>query len=120
MNDMTFMNDMRMLARRLGFNGSKKPEAISLCQPDPDREVSPMHYKAKNIVALQMILGGWPDGMPVEVDADIDVSAKTVGELRKVTVWSASLAITTPPGGSPEEAIKVSKASHATRLTPKP
>jgi hypothetical protein len=31
--------------------------------------------------------------MPVKVDADIEVTAKTVGELRKVTAWPENLAI---------------------------
>jgi hypothetical protein len=46
-----------------------------------------MRYKVKNVAALQMLLGSWPDRMQVEVDPDIGVSVKTVGELRKVTVW---------------------------------
>ncbi len=29
-----------------------------------------MHYKAKTIAALQMILDGWPDETPDEVDPD--------------------------------------------------
>ena len=43
-----------------------------------------MRYKAKSIAALQLTLGSLPDKMPVEVEADIAVSAKTVGDLRKV------------------------------------
>jgi class 3 adenylate cyclase len=34
--------------------------------------------------------------MRVEVEPDIEVSAKTVGELRKVTAWPETLAVTTP------------------------
>jgi hypothetical protein len=78
-----------------------------------------MRYKAKNVAALQTVLGGWPDRMQVEVDPDIAVSAKTVGELRKVTAWPENLAITTPPERGPESTIKVSKASVATRVSPK-
>jgi hypothetical protein len=48
------------------------------------------------------------------------VSVKTVGELRKVTVWPENLAITTPPEYRPESTIKVSKATVATRVSPKP
>jgi len=44
-----------------------------------------MRYKAKSIAALQLALGSLPDKMRVEVEPDIEVSAKTVGELRKVT-----------------------------------
>jgi hypothetical protein len=79
-----------------------------------------MRYKAKNIAALQTLLDRWPDQMPVEVEPDIGVSAKTVGELRKVTTWPENLANTTPLGGSSNEAIRLSKASHATRHVPKP
>jgi hypothetical protein len=42
-----------------------------------------MRYKLKSVSALHIALGGLPDKMPVEADRDIDVSAKTVGELRK-------------------------------------
>jgi hypothetical protein len=79
-----------------------------------------MGYKAKSVAALQTLLGGWPDRMQVEVDPDIAVSAKTVGELRKVTTWPENLAITTPPERGPESTIKVSKANVATRISPKP
>ena len=48
------------------------------------------------------------------------MSAKTVGELRKVAAWPDNLVITTPQERYPESAIKVSKASVATRVSPKP
>ena len=79
-----------------------------------------MRYKVKGVAALQVLLGSWPDRMQVEVDPDIGVSAKTVGELRKVSVWPAKVAITTPPEYRPESIIKVSKATVATRVSPKP
>jgi hypothetical protein len=79
-----------------------------------------MRYKAKNVAALQTLLGSWPDRMRVQVDPDIGVTAKTVGELRKVTAWPENLAITTPAEPDPESTIKVSKASVATRTSPKP
>jgi hypothetical protein len=44
-----------------------------------------MHYKAKNVAALKTLLGGWPDRTRVECDPGLGVSAKTVGDLRKVT-----------------------------------
>jgi hypothetical protein len=78
-----------------------------------------MRYKAKSTAALQTVLGGLPDKMPVEVDPDIGVSAKTVGELRKVAVWPENLAITTPPEPYPGSVIKVSKCNVATRVSPK-
>jgi len=45
-------------------------------------------YKCKSIAALDIALGGLPAKMQVEADAGTGVSAKTVGELRKVTTWS--------------------------------
>jgi hypothetical protein len=45
----------------------------------------PMRYKPKSIAALHIALGGLPGKMSVEVDAEVGVSARTVGELRKVT-----------------------------------
>jgi len=55
-----------------------------------------MRYKLKSIAALQVALGGLPDAMHVEADRGIGVSAKTVGELRKVAAWPDNLVITTP------------------------
>ncbi|ARP98116.1 hypothetical protein [Pseudorhodoplanes sinuspersici] len=78
-----------------------------------------MRYKAKSVAALQTLLGGWPDRTRVEIDPGIGVSARTVGELRKVTAWPENLAITTPAEHRPESTIKVSKASVATRVSPK-
>ena len=46
-----------------------------------------MRYKPKSAAALHVALGGLPDKMRVEVDRDIGLSAKTVGELRKVKAW---------------------------------
>jgi hypothetical protein len=78
-----------------------------------------MRYKPKSTAALDIALGGLPDKMRVEVDPDVKVSARTVGELRKVTAWPENLAITTPEERRPESAVKVSKASVATRVSPK-
>jgi len=47
------------------------------------------------------------------------LSAKTVGELRKVTAWPDNLVITTPQERHSERTIRISKATHATRVTPK-
>jgi hypothetical protein len=57
--------------------------------------------------------------MPVEVDRSIGVSAKTVGELRKMTAWPENLAITISQARD-EGVVTVSKASVATRVSPKP
>ena len=78
-----------------------------------------MRYKLKSIAALHIALGGFPDKMRVEVDPDIGVSAKTVGELRKVKAWPENLAVTTPQERDPNSAVKVSKANVATRTAPK-
>jgi hypothetical protein len=79
-----------------------------------------MRYKAKSVAALQMLLGDLPDRMRVDIEPNVGVSAKTVGELRKVTAWPENLAITIPMEHGPEDVIKVSKASMATRVAPKP
>ena len=78
-----------------------------------------MRYKPKSTAALHIALGGLPDKMPVQLDPDIGVSAKNVGELRMVTAWPENLAVTTPQDRHPESAVKVSKVSHATRVSPK-
>jgi hypothetical protein len=79
-----------------------------------------MRYKPKSNAALTIALGGLPEQMRVEVDPDIAVSAKTVGQLREVTAWPDNLVITTPQEHYAESTVKVSKASVATRTTPKP
>jgi len=79
-----------------------------------------MRYKAKSIAALSIILDGLPDKMRVEVDPGIGVSAKTVGELRKLTTWPGDLAIITPRERHSESTVKVSKANVASRTSPKP
>jgi hypothetical protein len=78
-----------------------------------------MRYKAKSITALQLALGGLPDKMRVEVDPEIEVLAKTVGDLRKVTAWPETLAVTTPQDWHADSAVKVSKVNIATRTAPK-
>jgi len=77
-------------------------------------------YKCKSIAALDIVLPGLPAKMHVEADVGTGVSAKTVGELRKVTTWSENLVITTPQECDPDIAVKISNASLATRTSPKP
>jgi hypothetical protein len=79
-----------------------------------------MRYKPRSIAALHVALGGLPDKMRVEVGQDIGVSAKTVGELRKVTTWPENLVITTPQERHSESTISVSKARGGKRVSPKP
>ena len=78
-----------------------------------------MRYKPKSIAALHVALGGLPDKMRVEVEADIGASPRTVGELRKMTSWPENLAITTPQEVDPKSVVRVSKANVATRVSPK-
>jgi hypothetical protein len=78
-----------------------------------------MRYKPKSVAALHVVLGSWPAQMRVEIDRGVGVSAKTVGELRKISRWPENLAVTTPHEHYRGCTIKVSKASHATRLSPK-
>ena len=79
-----------------------------------------MRYKPKSIAALHIALGGLPDNMRVEADPNVGVSAKTVGQLRKVTTWPENLAIAVPQARLPESVVMVSKASVSTRFSPKP
>ena len=78
-----------------------------------------MRYKVKSVAALDIVLGSLPNQMRVEVEPGLGVSAKTVGELRKVTRWPENSVIT-PHEGDPKNAVRVSKANMATRLSPKP
>ena len=79
-----------------------------------------MQYKPKSVAALHIALGGLPDKMPVQPDRDIELSAKTVGELRKMTTWPENLVITVPQERHRESVVKISKASGPTRTSPKP
>lgn len=78
-----------------------------------------MRYKPRNLAALQVALAGLPDKMRVEADADIPLSAKTVGELRNARDWPENYVVATPQEGDPGTAVRVSKASMATRTSPK-
>ena len=60
-----------------------------------------------------------PSKMLVHVDPNVEVSAKTVGELRKMTEWPENLAITTPQDRHSESVVKIGKVSVATRTSPK-
>jgi hypothetical protein len=73
-----------------------------------------MRYKPKNIAALHIALGGLPDRMRIETERGVGVSAKTVGDLRKLTTWPENLVITTPQERHVESAVKISKPGIAT------
>ena len=70
-----------------------------------------MKYKPKSVAALHIALGGLPGRMRIEVEPGIAVSAKTVGELRKVTSWPENAVISVPQEHHPESVVKVSRAS---------
>src|ERR1700746_1953580 len=97
-----------MARERSAFNGRLLSSRAIREEPMP-------RYKCKSIAALDIALGGLPAKMHVEADVGTGVSAKTVGELRKVTTWSENLVITTPQERHPESGVKISKASVATR-----
>jgi hypothetical protein len=78
-----------------------------------------MKYKPKSFAALHIALGGLPDKMRVQADPDTQVSAKTVGQLRKLMAWPDNLAIAIPQERLPGSVVVVSKASVATRFSPK-
>jgi hypothetical protein len=78
-----------------------------------------MRYKPRSVAALHIALGGLPGKMPVEVEPDIGVSAKTVDQLRKVPAWPENLVVITPQERYPKSAVMVSKASAATRYPPR-
>ena len=79
-----------------------------------------MRYRPKSVGALHIALGGLPNKMRVVVDREIGISAANVGELRKLTAWPENLVVTTPPAIDPAGTVKVSKATKATRVSPKP
>jgi hypothetical protein len=76
-------------------------------------------HRPQSIAALHVALGGLPEKVRVELEADIGASPKTVGELRKLTVWPDNVVITTPQERDPDSAVKLSKASAPTRVSPK-
>ena len=78
-----------------------------------------MKYKPKSIGALHIALGGLPGRMRIEVEPGIAVSAKTVGELRKMTSWPENLVVPTPQERNSESVVKVNKASVAALYPPR-
>jgi hypothetical protein len=92
---------------------------LFLRQPGCPEGRRALRYKLRSVAALDIALGHLPNRMRVEVDPGIAVSARTVGELRKVTVWPENLAITTPHANQSKNVVKVSKANVATRVSPK-
>jgi hypothetical protein len=79
-----------------------------------------MRYKPRSVSALQVALAGLPESMRVEVDPETGVHARTVGELRKLADWPGNLAVATPQEPHRGDSVRVTHASHATRVSPKP
>jgi hypothetical protein len=79
-----------------------------------------MHYKPKSVAALQIALGGLPERMRVELEPDTHLSAKTVGQLRKLDTWPDNLALTVPEQYQAASCVKVGKANTKGRVSPKP
>ena len=79
-----------------------------------------MRYKPKSVAALHIALGGSPDNMRVKADPNVGISAKTVGQLRKVSAWPENLAVAVPQEHFPESVVMVSRVSVSTRYAPKP
>jgi hypothetical protein len=75
-----------------------------------------MKYKPKSVAALHIALGGLPDKMRVQTDPDIPVSAKTVGQLRKVKAWPENLAVAVPQERLPGSVRSVRNPSVWTQI----
>ena len=79
-----------------------------------------MHYKPKSVAALQIALGGLPERMRVESEPDTHLSAKTVGQLRKLDTWPDNLVLTVPEQHQAAGCVRVGKANTKGRTSPKP
>ena len=78
-----------------------------------------MHYKPKSVAGLQIALAG-PEQMRVQPEPDTHLSAKTVGQLRKLDTWPDNLVLTVPEQYQATGCVKVGKASTKGRVSPKP
>ena len=79
----------------------------------------PMHYKPKNVAALQIALGSLPGKTRVEVEPDVKLAAKSVAELRRLQSWPENLALSVPPAIYVDSVVKVSSVHFASRTSPK-
>jgi hypothetical protein len=79
-----------------------------------------MRYKPKCISALQIALGGLPERMRVEADADTPLTARTVGQLRKLDTWPENLVLTVPEQYHAASCVRIGKANVKGRVSPKP
>ena len=78
-----------------------------------------MRYKPKGVAALQIALGGLPEKMRVELDPDTHLSAKTVGQLRKLDAWPDNLVVNVPEQYQATGCVRVGKANVKGRVSPK-
>jgi hypothetical protein len=58
--------------------------------------------------------------MRVESEPDTHLSAKTVGQLRKLDTWPDNLALTVPEQYQATGCVKVGKANTKGRVSPEP
>jgi len=72
-----------------------------------------MRYVPRNLGDLHSVLNRrLPDEMPVEASEETGISAKSVGELRRLSSWPRGLVVETPRDpGRPESIVKISIAS---------
>src|SRR5262249_44463094 len=87
---------------------SRFSERVTACRQSANkRGGASMRYKPKSIPALHVALGGLPEKMRVELEADIGASPKTVGDLRRMATWPPNLVVITPRQRYPESAVRV-------------
>jgi hypothetical protein len=72
-----------------------------------------MRYVPRNLGDLHSVLNRrLSDEMPVEASEETGISARSVGELRRLSFWSGGLVVETPNDPSrPESKVQVSIAS---------
>ena len=69
-----------------------------------------MRYTPKTVGDLLLVLSGLDSNMPVEVEPDIPLAAKTVADLRALTAWPRGLVLIVPRDrGHPESVVKVER-----------
>ena len=70
-----------------------------------------MRFAPNNLGDLHTILHRHlPDEMPVEASTETGISAKSVGELRRLSSWPSRLLVETPRDpGHPESIVKISR-----------
>jgi hypothetical protein len=72
-----------------------------------------MRYVPRSLGDLHSVLNRrLPDEMPVDASEETGISAKSVGELRRLSSWPGGLVVETPSDPSrPESIVKISMAS---------